>query len=59
LNTFKTIFSAHTKWLTQHADVADSDVDEGTEAVGVEDLAEEAARMKKKNGFPSPNSVVL
>jgi small subunit ribosomal protein S2e len=38
------------KWLTLHADVAVSDVDEVIEAVAVVDLAEEAARTRRKNG---------
>ena len=38
------------KWLMLHADVVDSDVGEVIEAVAVVDLAEEAAKTRRKNG---------
>jgi hypothetical protein len=47
---FYSTYSAYTKWLTLHADAVDLDVDEVTEAVAVVDLAEEAARTRRKNG---------
>jgi hypothetical protein len=48
----------HITWLTQHADVVDLDVDVVIEAVAVVDLVVEAARMRKRNGYPSLNLVV-
>jgi hypothetical protein len=47
---FFSISSAHSTWLTQHADVVDSDVDGVIEAVAVVDPVEEAARTRRKNG---------
>jgi hypothetical protein len=46
-------------WLTLLVDVEDSVVD-GVNAEGVVGaLVVEVARMRRKNGFPSPSSVVL
>jgi hypothetical protein len=54
----RSIPSALITWLTLHADVVDLDVDAVTEAVAVVDLVVEDARTRRRNGFPSPNSVV-